>query len=102
MCRLASPRQLRQVTVGEFVGSEWLRTTHQDNASACGMFLLRFEPMPNRRSGQVRDGDYSCRMSPLREPMPSEPSRTGGATEDGTDEEVSATAGAAKDCAAAV
>src|SRR5580698_2575815 len=54
------------------------------------MFPLRYPPMPHRKWGQVRDGGYSCRTSPLREPMPSDPSRTDGLDEDGMDEEVSA------------
>src|ERR1035441_62142 len=58
------------------------------------MFPLRSGPMPNRRWEQAHDGDYSCCMSPLREPMPSEPSRT-----DEMDEEGSVTAGAAGDSA---
>jgi len=38
----------------------------------------RSGPRPNPRSGRVRDADCSCRGSPLREPMPSEPSPGGG------------------------
>jgi hypothetical protein len=34
-----------------------------------------------RKSGQARDEDYSCRFSPLSEPMPSEPSDTVSATD---------------------
>src|SRR5580658_5422020 len=64
------------------------------------MFLLRSGPRPNRKWGQVRDGGYSCRTSPLREPMPSEPSRTDRLDEDGSDEEVSAAAGGAGGSAA--
>src|SRR6202167_2753602 len=66
------------------------------------MFPLRSEPRPNRKWGQARDGDYSCRVSPLRDPMPSEPSRTDGTDEGWTDEEeVSASAGVAEDSATA-
>src|ERR1700692_4462153 len=66
------------------------------------MFPLRSEPMPDRKWEQARDGDYSCRLSPLREPMPSDPSCTDGMDKDGLGGAVSATAGAAGDSAAAV
>src|ERR1700735_2157922 len=59
--------------------------------------------MPHRKWEQARDGDYSCCRSPLREPMPSEPSRTGelDLDEDELDESVSAAAGVVGDCTAA-
>src|SRR5580692_1651873 len=50
------------------------------------MFRLQFVPRRNPKSGQARDGDYSWRTSPLREPMPSEPSRTGEVDDDDIDE----------------
>src|SRR5580658_9924331 len=79
------------------------------------MFPLRSQPTPNRKWVQARDGDYSCRVSPLRDPMPSEPSPTDATDDDGTDEdgtdseedamdedgEVSASAGAAEDSSTA-
>src|SRR5208283_1502374 len=61
------------------------------------MSPLRSEPMPNRKWGLTPDEDYSCGVSPLREPMSSEPSRTDAMDEDEMDEEDSATTGAAGD-----
>src|SRR5580693_9077944 len=67
------------------------------------MFLLRSVPMPNRKWGQARDGNYSWRTSPLREPMPREPSRIDeiDVDEDELDEVVSAIVGDWGDSAAA-
>src|SRR5580704_13835096 len=59
------------------------------------MFLPRSGPKPSQKLGRVRDGGYSCRTSPLREPMPSEPSRTDRLDEDGMDVEVSVAAAGA-------
>src|SRR5580658_10259795 len=60
--------------------------------------------MPHRKWGQVRDGGYSWRMSPLREPILSEPSLSESvlsepSLSDGMDEEGPAAACATEEAA---
>ncbi len=60
------------------------RSLHVDDAPSgqvafqrARCFLFDLRPGQHRRSGQVLDEDYSFWMSPLREPIPSEPSFSG-------------------------